>query len=308
MNLAGTGIARMFKEAYDIDKAISKLENKKHLTTGQIEALKVMKTMRFSKANGDWAGTKNFVEQLEKLQGLSMRVRTDVAEALFRGGDFTTMALKISSMGMKGYNQIQAQMNNQADLQTKAKMALDKLSETWNKFTTTLATSLGLIAGTLGPEMIAVINKLNTYSGKLGEWTQKHKTFAKVITLSLISLTGILVTLGAIQVIVGASLRGFSKLTEFYGGLLKSAKFLNPILKENYLNLLKFMGLNTTAHNFETAGKIKAAGNTFGFDLSNFSFKNSLMTDIKRIDNNLRTGLIKSFKELPANISKSVRH
>ena len=302
---AGTGIARMFKEAYDIDKAIARLENKKHLTDGQIAALGVMKQMSFSDSHGNWAGTKNFVEQLQKLQNLPMRVRTDVAESIFRGGDFTTMALKIAGMGMQGYNQIQSQMNNQANLETKASMALDKLSETWNKFITTFETSLGLIAGTLGPEMIGTLNKLNSWSGKIGEWAENHKLLAKAITLSIVALTATLVTLGTLQVVIGTTIVGFSKLTEFYGGLIQNARSLTPVLKQNILQLLEFLGLNTSAHNLKIAESLKNAGNPLGIDLSKFSFKTGFMADIRRIDKNLRETLFKTFKELPTNITKT---
>ncbi len=48
-----------------------------------------------------------------------------------------------------------------------------------------------------------------------------------------------------------------------------------------------------------------AAGNPLGLDMSNFSIKSGIFADIRRIDKNLRAGIINGFKELPNNISKS---
>ena len=48
-----------------------------------------------------------------------------------------------------------------------------------------------------------------------------------------------------------------------------------------------------------------AAGNPLGLDMSNFSIESGIFADIKRIDKNLRSGIINGFKELSSNISKA---
>lgn len=149
------------------------------------------------------------------------------------------------------------------------------------------------------PNLSGPLKKANDILEKINS----NPLLQKGIFKAIIGLTGggiILTIFGAVVTLIG-------KLTNGYGVLLSTARKLTPALVQNGLQLLKIIGLNTTAHNLEYGSKIKAAGNTFGFDLSNFSFKNGLMADIKRIDNNLRTGLIKSFKELPTNISNSIQ-
>jgi len=149
------------------------------------------------------------------------------------------------------------------------------------------------------PNLAEPLRKANEILEKINSNPLLQKGLFKAI----IGLTGggiILTIFGAVVTLVG-------KLTSGYGSLLNTAKKLTPVVAQNGMQLLKFLGLNTTLHNLETSSKIKAAGNTFGFDLSNFSFKNGLMADIKRIDNNLRSGLIRSFKELPSNIFNSIQ-
>ena len=67
---------------------------------------------------------------------------------------------------------------------------------------------------------------------------------------------------------------------------------------------MNFIGLNSTAHNLTFGYKIKQSGDKLGL-ASAFSLKSGLMADIHRIDKNLKEGIVRSFKELPSNISKA---
>lgn len=110
---------------------------------------------------------------------------------------------------------------------------------------------------------------------------------------------GILLTvLGTATILIG-------KFVGMYGKFLSHARNLTPILVQNSIKLLEFLGLNTTAHNLTYGRKIIQAGNPLGLDMSTFSLKNSLFADIRRIDKNMHSGIINGFKELPGNISKS---
>lgn len=106
---------------------------------------------------------------------------------------------------------------------------------------------------------------------------------------------GILLTvLGTATILIG-------KFVGMYGTFLKYARDLTPVLVQNSVKLLEFLGLNSTAHNLTYGRKIMQAGNPLGLDMSNFSIKNGIFADIRRIDKNLRN----SFQALPGNIAKS---
>ncbi|MBO6181501.1 phage tail tape measure protein [bacterium] len=110
---------------------------------------------------------------------------------------------------------------------------------------------------------------------------------------------------GIVLTVLGTATILIGKLVKGYGSFLGYARDLTPVLAQNSLKLLEFLGLNTTAHNLTFGRKIMQAGNPLGLDMKNFSFGNGLVADIRRIDKNLRDGIIKGFKELPSNISKS---
>ena len=118
------------------------------------------------------------------------------------------------------------------------------------------------------------------------------------LSVGLVGLGIALTSFGLAAVIIG-------KLVSAYGKFLGLARDLTPVLVQNSIKLLEFLGLNSAAHNLTYGRKIMQAGNPLGLDMSNFSFKSGLFADIKRIDKNMRSGIINGFKELPGNISKS---
>src|SRR5574344_1374073 len=109
---------------------------------------------------------------------------------------------------------------------------------------------------------------------------------------------------GLALTLIGTATMLTGKLVGVYGDFLIKARELTPVLIQNSVKLLEFLGLNSTAHNVKFGFQIAQADDKMGL-ASAFSVKNGVFADIRRIDNNLRNGLIKGFKELPSNIAKS---
>ena len=109
---------------------------------------------------------------------------------------------------------------------------------------------------------------------------------------------GILLTvLGTATILIG-------KFVGMYGKFLGYARDLSPVLARNAVLLLQNAGLTSTSHSLDTAFNIFKSGNKLGLNLP----KHTLLgfgADIRRIDNEMRKGLIRTFTELPANIAKS---
>ena len=108
------------------------------------------------------------------------------------------------------------------------------------------------------------------------------------VAISIAGL-GILATIFGIACLMG------SKLLKFYGGFLSRARELTPVLVQNSASILESMGLKTTAKNLTLGYNLKGGAN----------IGSGLFSDIKRIDNNLRKGIVTGFKEFPSNVSKS---
>ena len=119
----------------------------------------------------------------------------------------------------------------------------------------------------------------------LDKMSPQMKSF---VAISIAGL-GILATSFGIACLMG------SKLLKFYGGFLSRARELTPVLVQNSASILESMGLKTTAQNLTLGYNLKGGAN----------IDSGFFSDIKRIDNNLRKGIVTGFKEFPSNVSKS---
>ncbi len=119
----------------------------------------------------------------------------------------------------------------------------------------------------------------------LDKMSPQMKSF---VAISIAGL-GILATSFGIACLMG------SKLLKFYGGFLSRARELTPVLVQNSASILESMGLKATAQNLTLGYNLKGGAN----------IGSGLFSDIKRIDNNLRKGIVTGFKEFPSNVSKS---
>ena len=119
----------------------------------------------------------------------------------------------------------------------------------------------------------------------LDKMSPQMKSF---VAISIAGL-GILATSFGIACLMG------SKLLRFYGNFLSKARELSPVLVQNSASILESMGLKTTAQNLTLGYNLKGVAN----------IGSGLFSDIKRIDNNLRKGIVTGFREFPSNVSKS---
>lgn len=115
--------------------------------------------------------------------------------------------------------------------------------------------------------------------------------------IGTIGLGILLTTLGTATIIIG-------KFVGMYGKFLGYARDLSPVLARNAVLLLQNAGLTSTSHSLDTAFNIFKSGNKLGLNLPKHTLL-GFSADIRRIDNEMRKGLIRTFTELPANISKS---
>jgi len=137
----------------------------------------------------------------------------------------------------------------------------------------------------LAPAFGKVLDFGESTLNMLDKMSPQMKSF---VAISIAGL-GILATSFGIACLMG------SKLLKFYGGFLSRARELTPVLVQNSASILESMRLKTTAQNLTLGYNLKGGAN----------IGSGLFSDIKRIDNNLRKGIVTGFKEFPSNVSKS---
>ncbi|MBO6271341.1 phage tail tape measure protein [bacterium] len=155
------------------------------------------------------------------------------------------------------------------------------------------------VAIELGEALAPAFRKVIDFAQMLVNWFSKLPKGIKSFIATGTAGFGILATGIGIACLAG------SKLITFYGDLIGYARRLTPFLVDNTVKLLQFMGLNSTAQSVSGGFNLFKAGNKVNLGGIGMNLKNDVFNNIKALDNKLRDGIVRSFKELPSNIAKS---
>ena len=155
------------------------------------------------------------------------------------------------------------------------------------------------VAIELGEALAPAFRKVIDFAQMLVNWFSKLPKGVKSFIATGTAGFGILATGIGIACLAG------SKLITFYGDMIGYARKLTPFLVDNTVKLLQFMGLNSTAQSVSGGFDLFKAGNKVNLGGIGMNLKNDVFSNIKALDNKLRDGIVRSFKELPSNIAKS---
>ena len=155
------------------------------------------------------------------------------------------------------------------------------------------------VAIELGEALAPAFRKVIDFAQMLVNWFSKLPKGVKSFIATGTAGFGILATGIGIACLAG------SKLINFYGDLIGYARRLTPFLVDNTVKLLQFMGLNSTAQSVSGGFDLFKAGNKVNLGGIGMNLKNDVFNNIKALDNKLRDGIVRSFKELPSNIARS---
>ena len=155
------------------------------------------------------------------------------------------------------------------------------------------------VAIELGEALAPAFRKVIDVAQMLVNWFSKLPSGVKSFIATGTAGFGVLATGIGIACLAG------SKLITFYGDLIGYARRLTPFLVDNTVKLLQFMGLNSTAQSVSGGFNLFKAGNKVNLGGIGMNLKNDVFNNIKALDNKLRDGIVRSFKELPSNIARS---
>ena len=155
------------------------------------------------------------------------------------------------------------------------------------------------VAIELGEALAPAFRKVIDVAQMFVSWFSKLPSGVKSFIATGTAGFGILATGIGIACLAG------SKLITFYGDLIGYARRLTPFLVDNTVKLLQFMGLNSTAQSVSGGFDLFKAGNKVNLGGIGMNLKNDVFNNIKALDNKLRDGIVRSFKELPSNIARS---
>lgn len=193
----------------------------------------------FDKA-GQLRGPKELIAQLEKLQKLAPDKRESILTKIFGGGMDKELASKLSSGGVKAYQDMMGRMNMQASLEDRIKEILNSLKNIWDAMLGTFKNLQVVFIEPIAPELKAITNYMNTLIEKAIAFTKTHPQLAKLVA-------GFTLLSGAALVLSGGALIGIGMLSNLLGPLETVVSFISIRFMHLFSTLLKIGAWNSSA-------------------------------------------------------------
>ena len=187
--------------------------------------------LKFTDAQGNFAGLENMYKELSKLKGLNDKAKQEILQNMFGNDNETLQALDVMiNGGLDGYHEVQAKMQAQADLQTRVNEQLNTLANLWDAAKGTATNMLAAAGEAMGVDLKALANKMSEVSERTGAWMKQHPTMVKWIGRAVMGMIALSAAFGAVALAAGFLLSPFAKVWRAYklfsefkagGGLLR---------------------------------------------------------------------------------------
>lgn len=162
---AGNAIRKIFQAGFDTKKmkAANKLLGRKGIK------------LDFTDGKGEFGGIENLFKQLEKLNKLTTLNRTRIIKEIFGDdGDTLSVLNALIDKGKSGYDEIQAKMDKQADLNMRVNAQLSTLTNLWDSMTGTAVNGLAAIGGAFAGDAKKLVSWLGDMSQRFSEFAEKN--------------------------------------------------------------------------------------------------------------------------------------
>lgn len=175
--------------------------------------------MDFTDGKGEFGGLPKLFAELQKMKGLNTQKRLALTKGIF-GDDAETLqvvALLIDK-GMAGYNEVQAKMAAQADIQKRVNEQLGTLKNLWDAASGTFTNALASFGAAIAPDLKALVNWLGDTAGKLHDWSAEHPELSHNIVMTVAVVGGLLIVLGGLAMGLAALLAPLAMLSSAMAG------------------------------------------------------------------------------------------
>lgn len=174
----------------------------------------------FSNGKGEFGGLDQLFANLQKLRGLSTMKRGSVIKELFGDDAETLQAVSLMiDKGKAGYEEVQAKMANQANIQQRVNQQLATLKNLWDAASGTFTNALVAFGESISPELHATATWIGDVSQRIQSWAKENPQLAGSL-MTIIKWAGILLTVfGGIALAVAAILGPFALMITTLGAL-----------------------------------------------------------------------------------------
>lgn len=151
-------------------------------------------SLDFKDASGQFGGTEQMMDQLQKLQSLgSDKLRAAALDKLAGGDAQTRKALEaLLQQGPGGYQQIASQLKSQADLDGRVAILKDSVSAQYESVKDSYNGLLSDMGSTIESDLKAVLGTLREMTEGMRAWVREHPQIVQW-TLRIVAVLGLLV-------------------------------------------------------------------------------------------------------------------
>lgn len=180
---------------------------------------------------GKFLGVENFVAQLTLLQGMDAQKISKVLSPLTGGEGMDNQFLAaLSGVGASGLNSMTASLSQQATMAKKTELLLTSLKNKSEAADGSFTNALATFGEKMAPMFKDGADYINTASGALQVFIQKHPVMTKYIGIALVALTAVLATLAVTAATVGVVTSGWGSLLTVFGLFSKAGPLVNTLI------------------------------------------------------------------------------
>ncbi|NMX63146.1 phage tail tape measure protein [Pseudomonas sp. WS 5079] len=192
----------------------------------------------FTNEEGNFSGVENLYAQIDKIKDLNQVDRTAVIGKLFGDDAETITTLNVMmNKGLAGYQQVQQQLQTQADLRTRVNEQLGTLTNVMEAAEGSFTNALAEFGAAVAPDLKDLIKTLGDIANSVGTWARENPKLAGGL-VKVVGLVAVLAfSFGGLALTMASLLGPFAMLrygmTMFGiqgGGVSKMVKGLFPTL------------------------------------------------------------------------------
>lgn len=200
---AGTNFSMALSRMAEISH---KLESKKiKEMVGPILDAKGIK-LDFFDQGGNFVGIRGMIQELEKLRAVNPQEQLFVLSKLF-GQEAARPLSVFINQGVKGFDEMNRRMQQQADMQTKIQAIMAGTKMRWETVTGTLANVIAKIGGVTaaGLGIPTLLVGINDALAKVDMWIAGHPQAAKAIMVVVAAVSALLLIIGSLGAVLAAA-------------------------------------------------------------------------------------------------------
>ena len=202
---AGNAFRKIFQAGLDKDK----VDKANKIAAGANKGV----SLKFTNADGNFAGLENLYAQVEKLKVLNDTDRTAVISKLF-GDDAETLTTLNTMMnkGLAGYKEVQQKLQTQADLRTRVNEQLSTLTNIMEAAEGSFTNAMAEFGAAVAPELKDLINTLGEIANSVGAWARENPKLAGGLVKVVAAIAALAFVFGGLALTMASMLGPFAVL------------------------------------------------------------------------------------------------